>query len=96
MRRSATIVLSLFLVTAAGCSSGSEQIPRGPSGTDHEKVDATEAITRSIGAMAELDSYRMEFTFRPDGDALTFLVDHSVPNDYYERFLGTSGHPVDF
>ncbi len=46
--------------------------------------------------MAELDSYRMEFTFRPDGDALTFLVDHSVPNDYYERFLALLAIPLTF
>lgn len=96
MRCSATVALSLFLVTAGACSTGSEEVLRSSTGTERENVNTAEAITRSIEAMADLESYRMEFTFRPEGEELTFLADYSDPNDYYERFLGTLEIPTTF
>jgi len=84
LKRTALLGTWLVMIFGIACSSGKEE-DIGPA----VDFDSGDAFERSAAAMAALESYHMEFTFRPKGEPLTFVVDYADPADYYERFLGT-------
>ncbi len=78
------ITVAIFSVAAAvGCGSDDDEVPASADNTN-----ATSLVESAAQAMADLRSYRMEFSFRPEGEPVTFLVDYSDPGDYYERLVG--------
>lgn len=77
-------LLSFIVVSIAfACSSGDVDQER----TSLSDIDPEDAITRSLAAMDDLTAYQMEFTFRPEGEPITFLVHYADPGDYYERLV---------
>jgi hypothetical protein len=88
--RSAFGFILIFFVVGACSSDGENQDhPTESQSPDEatETVEATDMILRSVQAMEALSSFRMEFTFRPQGDPVKFLTDFARPNHYYERMI---------
>jgi len=76
------LIAVAILLVVVGCGSGKEEVP---ASTD--SADATTLVRRSAQTMADLRSYRMEFSFRDEGEPVSFVVDYSDPGDYYERLV---------
>jgi hypothetical protein len=84
-----TWLLGGFAICAivAACSDDEAAEPQIGSPEAVQSSDADGLLRDSLAAMEELNSYRQEFTFRPEGQPIVFLVDYADPGDYYERIL---------
>jgi hypothetical protein len=75
------------MILAASCSEG-EETEQQNSPTDSDPVAFLE---RARSTMAGLDSYRQELSLSPEGPAISFQIDYSKPDSYYERLLESPG-----
>jgi hypothetical protein len=79
-------VLALGVSITLGCLLACSSSERGEISSNIGTFDAEDAFERSSQVMEGLDSYSLEFTFQPEGEPLTYLVNFAAPADYYERF----------
>jgi hypothetical protein len=90
-RMKLTLLLGGFVIVSILAACSDEEAANPPIGMSSEALqsDPEDLIRGSLATMAELESYRQEFTFRPEGEPIVFLVDYLAPSDYYERLLET-------